>query len=283
MRKKFPANQIGRLPKPTAAQTKAVKDNFKAGVRCDICGGWHHPKVVHLDYVGHAALTDRMLDADPNWGWEPVAFTPEGVPAFDPNGGLWIKLTICGVTRLGYGNAAPSNFKEIGSREKEVIGDALRNAAMRFGAALDLWHKGDLHIDEPEEKPEPPKRPEWNKKLGECKTLEDYQAVKSEFISLNGNNLWDSYTGHKTKKTETWKQLFGTHLDRINKKPPVEANQTPEDVQKQFDSMVDTADSWATYSFCVDMMEKNPKLETDQNHDKIISLESDLVERLGAR
>jgi hypothetical protein len=31
---------------------------------------------------------------------------------------------------------------------KERIGDALRNAAMRFGAALDLWHKGDLHLDE---------------------------------------------------------------------------------------------------------------------------------------
>ncbi|HEX7822877.1 MAG TPA: hypothetical protein VF463_19950 [Sphingobium sp.] len=28
----------------------------------------------------------------------------------------------------------------IQAREKEVIGDALRNAAMRFGAALDLWH-----------------------------------------------------------------------------------------------------------------------------------------------
>jgi hypothetical protein len=34
---------------------------------------------------------------------------------------------------------------------KEAIGDALRNAGMRFGAALDLWHKGDLH-DAAEEK-----------------------------------------------------------------------------------------------------------------------------------
>ena len=33
---------------------------------------------------------------------------------------------------------------------KERIGDALRNAAMRFGAALDLWHKGELHVNEPE-------------------------------------------------------------------------------------------------------------------------------------
>ena len=63
-------------------------------------------------------------------------------------GGLWIKLTVCGVTRLGYGNAAGKSYMDIGAREKEVIGDALRNAAMRFGAALDLWHKGDLHVEE---------------------------------------------------------------------------------------------------------------------------------------
>lgn len=40
-----------------------------------------------------------------------------------------------------------------GDAVKEVIGDALRNAAMRFGAALDLWHKGDLHVEEVEAKP----------------------------------------------------------------------------------------------------------------------------------
>lgn len=149
LRSPFPAHLIGKLPKPTAAQTKSVKDDFKNGIRCQVCKGWHHPDVVHLDYVGHAALTDRLLDCDINWDWQPCAFNEQGLPAFDPTGGLWIKLTVCGVTRLGYGHAVQSNFKEAGSREKEIIGDALRNAAMRFGAALDLWHKGDLHQDEP--------------------------------------------------------------------------------------------------------------------------------------
>jgi hypothetical protein len=41
---------------------------------------------------------------------------------------------------------------------KERIGDALRNAAMRFGAALDLWHKGDLHIEEDDETPKKQER-----------------------------------------------------------------------------------------------------------------------------
>jgi hypothetical protein len=146
LRQPFPDHQVSKLPKPTKAQTEAVKADFKKGVRCQVCGSWHHPDVIHLDYVGHAALTDRLLDTDAHWSWEPVAFR-DGLPAFDSTGGLWIKLTVHGVTRLGYGHAAVKPGADPGAREKEVIGDALRNAAMRFGAALDLWHKGDLHAE----------------------------------------------------------------------------------------------------------------------------------------
>jgi len=118
LRAPFPAHQISQLPK----------------------GG------IMLSYVGHAALTDRLLDADPCWNWEPMHIDPAtGLPALDAIGGLWIKLTVCGVTRLGYGDAGE---KKGCNAMKERIGDALRNAAMRFGAALDLWHKGELHADE---------------------------------------------------------------------------------------------------------------------------------------
>lgn len=142
LREPFPPNQISKLPKPTAKQTEEVKNDYKKGIRCAVCGGWHHPNVVHLDYVGHAALTDRLLDCDKTWNWEPVATDEHGVPTFDASGGMWIRLTVCGVTRLGYGHP---DGKRGGDAIKETIGDALRNAAMRFGAALDLWHKGDLH------------------------------------------------------------------------------------------------------------------------------------------
>lgn len=147
LRAKFPEHQISKLPKPTKSQTDQVKADFKQGMRCQVCGGWHHKDVIHLDYVGHAALTDRLLDVDPSWFWEPLAFGQDGYPVIDKDGGMWIKLTVCGVTRLGYGDA---QGKSGGDAMKERIGDALRNAAMRFGAALDLWHKGDLHL-EPEE------------------------------------------------------------------------------------------------------------------------------------
>ncbi len=142
LREAFPANQISKLPKPTKRQTDEVKADFKAGVRCAGCGGWHHPKVQHLDYVGHAALTDRLLDCDPGWNWEPVATTEDGSPKFDSAGGMWIRLTVCGLTRLGYGHA---ENKKGGDAIKEIIGDAMRNAALRFGAALAHWHKGELH------------------------------------------------------------------------------------------------------------------------------------------
>jgi hypothetical protein len=107
LRRPFPPESVGKLPK----------------------GG------VMLDYVGHAAVTDRLLSVDPEWSWEPFAVTPEGLPALDRSGNLWIRLTICGVTRIGVGD---------GKNAKEVVGDAIRNAAMRFGVALDLWAKENL-------------------------------------------------------------------------------------------------------------------------------------------
>jgi hypothetical protein len=94
-----------------------------------------------LDYVGHAALTKRLLETDLNWSWEPFAIGEDGLPKLDERGGLWIRLTVCGITRIGYGDSGNSKGTQA---IKEAIGDALRNAGMRFGAALDLWHKGDL-------------------------------------------------------------------------------------------------------------------------------------------
>ena len=96
---------------------------------------------VSLDYVGHAAVTQRLLEVDPGWSWEPLALGPDGLPAYDPAGGLWIRLTICGETKLGYGDA---QGKKGPNAVKEAIGDAIRNAAMRFGLALDLWAKEDI-------------------------------------------------------------------------------------------------------------------------------------------
>lgn len=166
LREPFPANQISKLPKPYK------KDSPKG--KCPECGGWHGLPAVHLDYVGHAALTDRLLDADPSWTWEPMAIGDNGYPVIDGNGGMWIKLTVCGVTRLGYGDA---QGKTGGDAMKERIGDALRNAAMRFGAALDLWHKGDLHTNEDEDGEAAPKQKRSQVGIDENAVLDHLSAI----------------------------------------------------------------------------------------------------------
>jgi hypothetical protein len=140
--KPFPERLVNKKPKPTPEQNNC---DYKLKIKCNECGGFHHPQVMHLDYVGHAALTDRLLSVDPRWTWEPMAYSGDGLPSFDSSGGMWIKLTVLGITRIGYGNAKLNTYADVGSREKEVIGDALRNAAMRFGCALELWHKGNLY------------------------------------------------------------------------------------------------------------------------------------------
>ena len=132
LREPFKPEQIGKLPKPTK------KENPKG--RCDECGGWHGLPAVHLDYVGHAAVTDRLLSVDPEWTWEPAAVGPNGEPLLI-DGGLWIKLTVAGVTKYGFGDSS------MGHGPKEMIGDAIRNAAMRFGVGLDLWAKESLGAD----------------------------------------------------------------------------------------------------------------------------------------
>ncbi|AYB70698.1 hypothetical protein SEA_JOIEB_68 [Mycobacterium phage JoieB] len=134
LRKPFPEDRIEKLPKP---KWKGAWTD-KRGANCPECHGYHVlENTIHLDYVGHANVTDRLLEIDPYWYWEPMAYTDQGTPLFS-DGGLWIKLTVVGVTRIGFGD---------GASVKEVIGDAIRNAAMRFGVGLDLWAKIDLQSE----------------------------------------------------------------------------------------------------------------------------------------
>ena len=139
LRKPFPPESVGKLPKSACgacskSQNKRCERHTWVS-NCPECHGGHTSAAIHLDYVGHAAVTERLLTVDPLWSWEPLALDPTGLPALDRAGNLWIRLTVCGVERIGVGD---------GKSAKECIGDAIRNAAMRFGVALDLWAKDDL-------------------------------------------------------------------------------------------------------------------------------------------
>jgi len=102
-----------------------------------------------LDYLGHAALTEILLRIDPVWSWDFVGLDENRNPMVDRDKdgrpiGMWLQLTVLGHSRYGYGSVDPSSRQSDGDRVKELIGDGLRNAAMRFGIALDLWSKADL-------------------------------------------------------------------------------------------------------------------------------------------
>lgn len=138
LRLPFSDDQIGKLPKVTCGDCSAKDRQCSKHQKkvCRTCKAFVSTQHIHIDYVGHAHVTERLLNVDPDWTWEPLALTGMGLPALDDNYGLWIKLTIGGKTMLGYGDA-PGKRAAV----KELIGDAIRNAAMRFGVALDLWKK----------------------------------------------------------------------------------------------------------------------------------------------
>lgn len=179
LREPFPPESIGHRPTVTCkacsdAQARVCDKKTHTKKECRTCGNYMTSAHTHLDFVGHAFVRERLLNVDPNWNWEPLAFDEVGRPAFDGNGGMWIKLTICGVTRLGYGDA---QGKKGPNAVKEAIGDALRNAGQSFGIALDMWKRESKvaapeTVDEGEREQPPQTLADRVKELrGQCLTI----------------------------------------------------------------------------------------------------------------
>ena len=96
---------------------------------------------INLAYVSHADITKILIEIDPNWNWQPVAWS-NGRPAINIENGtatMWATLTLLGKSLLGVGSVRADKQ----DLDKELIGDFLRNASMRFGIALSLWSKQD--------------------------------------------------------------------------------------------------------------------------------------------
>jgi hypothetical protein len=114
---------------------------------------------VRLDYVGHAEITKILIEIDPEWSWQPVAWE-NGRPATHtqlgkitkrdgtvlefPTVSMWGHLTLLGVTRVAVGSVEAHKA----DLDKELVSDFLRNAAMRFGIALALWTKGETKVQQ---------------------------------------------------------------------------------------------------------------------------------------
>lgn len=217
LREPVAANYISRKPVPTRQQTDDLKANQSLGIRCKECGGWHHKNVQHLDYMGHAAVTDRLLEVDPLWDWDYIAKEANGNPIYEQNGGLWITLTVCGVTRKGYGAA---EGKKGPDAIKEIIGDAIRNGAMRFGVGLEMWHKGVLHMELPEEREpqtEAPTLPECSEEVFKQNTPEWSKIV------LTGRKKPDeliAFLSTRAVLTEEQKKTIRSWVQRADEPQP---------------------------------------------------------------
>ena len=47
-----------------------------------------------MSYLNHAIVTDRLIQVDPNWSWEPMGLNLNGTPMIDAVVGIWIRLTV---------------------------------------------------------------------------------------------------------------------------------------------------------------------------------------------
>lgn len=178
-----PADMLAKLPKPKQRGADKGRCN-EAAVQARqtdyACGGWHGLPAVHLDYMGHADVTEALIREDPAWNWRPAAINPAtGGPAYGKNAKglivMWGHLTLHGVERMCVGTCEPDKF-EI---EKELIGDMLRNGAMRFGIAVRLWSKAD-HLDATDDTPVPdaaPAGPDPNEPLTAGRAAAALRAV----------------------------------------------------------------------------------------------------------
>jgi hypothetical protein len=106
---------------------------------------------IDLAYVSHSDITRILIEIDPMWNWSPIAWD-NGRPSIHEANGvatMWATLTLLGKSLIGVGSAQTAIITKSGEKypkpdyEKELVGDFLRNGAMRFGICLSLWSKHD--------------------------------------------------------------------------------------------------------------------------------------------
>jgi hypothetical protein len=168
---------------------------------------------ITLDFVGHAEITKILIEVDPQWSWEPVAWTAEGRPAINVVNGMavmWGKLTVLGQSRLGVGSARHDKP----DLDKELIGDFLRNAAMRFGISLSLWSKSEW-----EEQQAAPRKPAEPKPVGQDFVAKFREACEKKGIKPDevakaaGVNLAEVTDADAPKLRDAFKQAESKPVD----------------------------------------------------------------------
>lgn len=137
-----PETMIAKLARYVGPKNQPKPDKQ----HCQECGQRHEFPAIHLDYMGHADVTLALIEVDPMWNWEPTRWSDQGEPLYLNKGGrlvMWGWLTVLGKRVLCVGTCESGKSDP----EKELIGDLLRNGAMRFGIGTKLWSKADDEDD----------------------------------------------------------------------------------------------------------------------------------------
>lgn len=144
LRKAFAEGQIGQLPRVTCKDCSNKRCSAHKYTKCKDCGAYTSPQHIHLPFVAHAIVTDRLNHDAPGW-----YFTIDTVK--DSNDGEHV-LAVVGTMHIG-DKAIPEigepNVKSFyGTELQSAIGNFIRRAAMRFGVAIDLWMKEEaVHVE----------------------------------------------------------------------------------------------------------------------------------------
>lgn len=149
-----------------------------------------------LDYIGHATITERLQECDPEWGIRFAYHHKEtGLPVIDyDNGYAWFILTVFGVDRLCIGDTGGKPTHANGMKEME--GDAIRNGAMRFGVGTYLWSKS-------EEAEMKKRNPFWQGNIDAAKTADEVRGIMQDFQSRGlTNQTMNNYAMKVIKELE---------------------------------------------------------------------------------
>lgn len=137
LRARFKTGETALRPVITCpACTNGGRCNAHKWEPCSGCGATTSTAHDHHRYIEQAQVRARLDDVDPGWSWEPMALTEQGLPAVDQHGGLWIRLTVCGVTRIGYGAPDAGRTHQLNESISRAIRLTARNE-FGVGAYLD--------------------------------------------------------------------------------------------------------------------------------------------------
>lgn len=142
--KPFPSDQVEKLPKQLKSGRDQPRWQCRQGTQASAdghyCGGYHG-RAIHLDYIGHATITERLNEVDPFWTIKFHTVQPETNEPKVSADGTWFVMTVLGIQRVCVGDSGGKPLN--GNGHKELIGDAIRNGAMRFNVATYLWSKSE--------------------------------------------------------------------------------------------------------------------------------------------